>query len=548
MNLGQTMNNLLELVHIEHTRSTSARRQFIADTAKRTLDKESKLLEKYSSILGESKEKFDDENYLDEYSPDNAIVFQNALNDFRQEVRQLLSDVCNSLEGKTEAEKRVSSENMKLRTDLKRFEADLIHYRQTKEAAVAEKNTIAATCQKLQEQLDQKSKSILDLQREGTVSLWKREKEKLTVGLKSRENVLETKIRRLQEDHENSTHRMKEKIHRLQSQLSLHKMNQSRGETTRERSYTSMSSHGSNSSMSTHSGSIGLMPPVNYTSIRDVVEIKRQLFHTERTLIVASSELRKQQHYFCGIVRGIEKDLDLIKSKSGAFIDPKDKDFVKFWERLSNIVQSVEEGQLSSVRKGLPGHYQGLTLLPSSLKNETVEKSEKLLKSDLTQDLEYSDSAMDGLKNEKVNPSLLRWREGNDAQSKVLFDVVKDVRREHPSLVSEDGDIHWEVVARYFPDLIRDKVNLYHAIFTKIDTNYDGKLDTTEILQNVPYLLGKRANMKDISEVLDEVDKDNSGTIDFFEFLLFSQKLEKGAATSKLFRRRSTIKRESECG
>ncbi|EDO45268.1 predicted protein [Nematostella vectensis] len=112
------------------------------------------------------------------------------VNSILSDIKSIRTDLVGHIQEKTEAEENIAKENFKLRLDLQREQAESMHQRQNHDYAVTEKNTVLATCRKLEEQLDERSRQIQQLQREGTVSLWQREKAKVVQDIKSKSTLL----------------------------------------------------------------------------------------------------------------------------------------------------------------------------------------------------------------------------------------------------------------------------------------------------------------------------------------------------------------------
>eukprot|EP00358_Blepharisma_japonicum_P004859 CAMPEP_0202942868 /NCGR_PEP_ID=MMETSP1395-20130829/3107_1 /ASSEMBLY_ACC=CAM_ASM_000871 /TAXON_ID=5961 /ORGANISM="Blepharisma japonicum, Strain Stock R1072" /LENGTH=196 /DNA_ID=CAMNT_0049639601 /DNA_START=170 /DNA_END=757 /DNA_ORIENTATION=- len=56
-------------------------------------------------------------------------------------------------------------------------------------------------------------------------------------------------------------------------------------------------------------------------------------------------------------------------------------------------------------------------------------------------------------------------------------------------------------------------------IFIAMDTNHDGKLSRDELMEQFVKIMGAEAADEEVTRIMAEVDTDNSGFIDYFEFL-----------------------------
>lgn len=75
--------------------------------------------------------------------------------------------------------------------------------------------------------------------------------------------------------------------------------------------------------------------------------------------------------------------------------------------------------------------------------------------------------------------------------------------------------------------------------FKRFDTNDDLNLDTQELLRAIPDTLGRMATTEEIKEAMLEVDIDDSGTVDFFEFLCVARLISQGKGEARLFKKKT---------
>jgi len=66
-----------------------------------------------------------------------------------------------------------------------------------------------------------------------------------------------------------------------------------------------------------------------------------------------------------------------------------------------------------------------------------------------------------------------------------------------------------------------EKKNKLRDVFTEFDKNGDGELDRDELIEGYQKLLGsKEKAIKEVDEVLEKIDINKNGSIDFTEFLM----------------------------
>ena len=73
-------------------------------------------------------------------------------------------------------------------------------------------------------------------------------------------------------------------------------------------------------------------------------------------------------------------------------------------------------------------------------------------------------------------------------------------------------------ISRDFPEFKLDEIEEYKAHFLRLDADGSGDLDIFEV-QRMYEGLGQTKTNLELREIIAEVDEDNSGTIDFREFL-----------------------------
>lgn len=355
------------------------------------------------------------------------------------------------------------------------------------------------------------------LQIESTVVLWNREKQRLIGNIHSREKGLEQELRSATGDADDTKFRLEKKIEDLQNKLHLMKVRNSKNGITNQ----------------------------------DAGKLQRNLFLKERLFVVAESELKKQQVYYLGLLKGLQKDYRIVKAARKACEDNNNNEETdttnnekfeakerEFDVRMEKVIDAISKGEITKLRSSLPSHYLGLNVVlqggPAKAAHE--KKTEFIVK--------VSDENID-LDNSDLGASLVKWRLGNE-QLPSLGKLLRDIQREHPSFVDKQGRLQVKDAQAYFPMMTQDKIINYFNIFQTWDDNGDLTLDTSEILHNLPGMLGYMSTTEEVADAIREIDIDESGTIDFYEFLLLTKMLESGEGNSKFFQKNDLLKVTSQ--
>lgn len=350
--------------------------------------------------------------------------------------------------------------------------------------------------------------------------LWNREKQRLIGNIHSREKGLEQELWSSTSNADETRFRLEKRIEDLQDKLSLMKVRSSK----------------------------------NGISKQDAEKLQRNLFLKERLFVVAESELRKQQIYYLGLLKGLQKDYHVLKAvqkkseeKQNNDNNNNDDDTTKendqreeqkrqeFDIRMEKVIEALSKGEITKLRSSLPSHYLGVSVVLQGGpgKGAQERKAEFIVKvsEDIVKDIDNSD----------LGASLVKWRLG-DEELPSLGKLLRDIQREHPSFVDAEGRLQVKEVRAYFPTLTEDRIINYFNVFQTWDDNGDLTLDTSEILHNLPGILGYMSTTEEVADAIREIDIDESGTIDFYEFLLLMKMLESGEGKSKFFQKNDFLK------
>lgn len=354
------------------------------------------------------------------------------------------------------------------------------------------------------------------------MSLWKREKQKLIGSISSRERDIEKQLESTSTEAEDSKNRLERKIEDLQNKL--------RKEQVRSSTRGSMS------------GPDGTL-------------LRRNLFLKERLYVVAENEIRRQQQYYFGLLKGLQRDYEIaqsvIKSTYEEMIAQVQNPYSqesgdilakgpvqRFTERLKRIVKSVADGTVTQVRTYLPSHYLSADLP----KNAPIKRFPEKSSSAATFVVKISPEEEANLERTDLGRYLVKWRLGDEDNQPTLGKLLRDIQKEHPKFVDDDGRLLIKEAVNYFPNVGEEKISHYFSIFSMWDDNGDYSLDTTEILQNLPGMLGYLSSTEEVADAVREIDIDESGTIDFYEFLLLIKLLQEGGGKASFFQKNDLIK------
>ncbi|RMX51012.1 hypothetical protein pdam_00018448 [Pocillopora damicornis] len=487
-----------------------------SESAKRRLDLEIEKLKTLQQQLEKEPQKIDlfEENLKDVQEYDKFYI--QYVNHVSQDLENLKNSIIQYIQEKTKAEQLLAKENMKLKLDFQREQAESMHQQQKHEYAVAEKNTVLATCRKLEEQLEERGKQIQQLQREGTVSLWQREKAKLIKDVHSSEERLAKELKETKDQLEDTKSRLNQRIMELMDQVKYLKMEKD-----------------------VKNGTVRTCGAVPHVSSSEMEKIKQQLFLKDRLLVVAEGEIQKQQKYYVGFISGLSRDFRIMLERQHLTVKEYNKDQKAYASMLNKMYVAAKEGTLTEFRATLPSHYLGIN---EDLSGHPLGKKLSRPFEDLElhlQEVEDSEFRID------INhPLLTGWREGRSASAREnvrkFSKKSSKVTGVHPRLVDTKlGKPLIKEAKEHFPEWSDEEIQMMFEQFKRFDTNDDFNLDTQELLRAIPDTLGRMATTEEIKEAMLEVDIDDSGTVDFFEFLCVARLISQGKGEAKLFKKKT---------
>ncbi|KAJ7378192.1 hypothetical protein OS493_024139 [Desmophyllum pertusum] len=490
-----------------------------SESAKRKLDLEIEKLKALQQQLEKEPHKVDlfqdTENLKDAQEYDKFYV--QYINHVSQDLENLKNSIIQYIQEKTKAEQLLTKENMKLKLDLQREQAESMHQQQKHEYAVAEKNTVLATCRKLEEQLEDRGKQIQQLHREGTVSLWQREKAKLIKDVQSSEERLAKELQETKDQLTDTKSRLNQRIMELMDQVK----------------YLKLEKHVKNGTVRAHGG----VPNVHSS---EVEKTKQQLFLKDRLLVVAEGEIQKQQKYYVGFISGLSRDFRIMLERQNLTVKEYNKDQKAYASMLNKMYVAAKEGTLTDFRATMPSHYLGIN---EDLSGHPLGK--KLSRPFQDLELHLKEVEDTEFRVDINHPLLTGWREGRSPSAKANArkfskSISSKVTGIHPRLVDKRiGKPLLKEAKEHFPEWSDKELQEMFDQFRRFDTNDDYNLDTQELLRAIPDTLGRMATTEEIKEAMLEVDIDDSGTVDFFEFLCVARLISQGKGEAALFKKKT---------
>ncbi|XP_071489525.1 uncharacterized protein [Diadema antillarum] len=412
-------------------------------------------------------------------------------------------------------------------------------------AQEATENAGKYTVPVLQQQLKEKQEQIAQLQRNGTVQLWDKEKTKLMEASKKREEKLTKELEEMTTKYEDMKEKLTEKLRETEEKLKIQKMKDSLDKKI-----------------------------VNRNDLELEVEgLKRKIYSMEKDIRRLEDEIINQQKLAVGCFKGIQKDFKILvdRQEEGKF---KKIDAKRFKKILNAIYDGAKEGQLDITKADLPLHY---IALPEDLTGHPIKKSigkslvlRPVVRHHLIplQDSEKSNSntaspepSPPGSPRTKDSDRRLQPIDGSEMEESEERDVLGagpekafkkaeavKKRREsrvllsptqlpHPDLVDlSNGHLNIELAAKYFPELTERQIKDHFQQFKQYDTSDDLMLDFTEVVRAIHSTVGNFYSAAQIKEAMLEIDADGNDTVDFFEYLTIALMVTNKRGRSEVFR------------
>ncbi|CAC5405681.1 unnamed protein product [Mytilus coruscus] len=372
----------------------------------------------------------------------------------------------------------------------------------------------------MEKMVEEKTNKITELLKDKTVQLSAKEKEKLLENANKKIEELEEEIMEMKASKQRATRRMS----CIDDQNKILKLKQER------------TSYGGGSD--------------------EVQQLKREIYVKDKDIAHLEDQFYSEQKVVLGIIGGIRTDvkyLELMSSKlciipcvqvfrtdvnilsEKFYIEEehiRDPDFVKLTKYIDKIYNSAAEGRLAIIKNMLPPHY---TYYDKELKVRKLRRLSKaasvphMIPTEIRTPLPTIGAALGTLGSNTSNGEITSIPETPTPTRKL------DVVCENPVIINPNtGRVNSMVYLQHFPHMAQNFVLDHWKKFKEYDTDNDSALDlleVTKILQNI----GCQYTPDQIEEAIEEVDRDNSHTLDFFEYLLVVDKITKKSGKGKLF-------------
>eukprot|EP00128_Syssomonas_multiformis_P008941 Colp12_sorted_trinity150504_noHs@31464 len=110
---------------------------------------------------------------------------------------------------------------------------------------------------------------------------------------------------------------------------------------------------------------------------------------------------------------------------------------------------------------------------------------------------------------------------------KAFWDSVIQAREEAQMKKMRVAEANYAEIAERWPHWSEEDVHYFHRQFKKFDKNQDKSIDFNELCMMLDEL-GDRSTLQERQKSFAEQDADNSGAIDFEEFLVLIDKVQRG--------------------
>ncbi|XP_064651601.1 uncharacterized protein LOC135502581 [Lineus longissimus] len=429
-----------------------------------------------------------------------------------------------------------------LQVELLRYQEENMEMKWKNSQEKAELLAVKSSMTQLQKNLKGKQEDINQLQRDGTVQLWEKEKHRILEAADKREKELTAEVDRLKKENEDMKEKFTRRLIESDDQFKRLKMKQELQ-----------------------------LKPTNDQKDKEMDLLNKKVYLLEKDLTSMEQEFLKYQKYYCAITHGIQRDFKILcerfqKKANQDEVSGPDKltrrDMSRLAERLSTIFASMMQGRLLLMLADLPDHYlmlekdmkpvsvRKLSLAYTSNKNSptnppghipdksptaiALENAEKMLI--------RRESRKHMTPRERRASVQERQTSADNGASETIIEKGPGADDElpleaHPELVyRETNRVNFIACMRYFPHMGRDYVFDQWEQFQKYDANGDYALDLTEMMTAMTSTIGQQFNAQQIKEAMIEVDIDGSDTIDFYEYLTIANMLSQKTGKSNVFR------------
>ncbi|XP_019616991.1 PREDICTED: uncharacterized protein LOC109464448 isoform X2 [Branchiostoma belcheri] len=248
-------------------------------------------------------------------------------------------------------------------------------------------------------------------------------------------------------------------------------------------------------------------------------DITRDLLSEKKKIYQMEKEINAHQKYFLACVNGLRTDVRFMTDNEAPMVR----------QRLELVHDAILDGQFSILSGKLPAHY-------SASEDDIRMPLGKMIK----------EAAKPPPPAESNGPSststIKEHEEPDDTSSEQTFD------KEHPELINRaTGRLDMYTALKCFPHMKEPEMKHHFDMFTKYDKSRDFNLDMGELVRALMTVApGVKFTAAQIKELMKEVDVDDTGTIDFYEYLIIYNLLTKEGGKSEIFHREmSTASKEN---
>ncbi|KAK3095236.1 hypothetical protein FSP39_011993 [Pinctada imbricata] len=259
----------------------------------------------------------------------------------------------------------------------------------------------------------------------------------------------------------------------------------------------------------------------------DVDKLKREIYMKDKDISHLECELYEQQKLFVGMLAGLRTDINILSEK---FYDEKsmqrDPQFVTLVKAAEKVFNGASEGNLKQTKMLLPPHY---TFHDKDVNLKRVRRLSRV------SELPKLIPPIEEVQNRTTISN------GNDRLQSSLPVVA-----ENPVIIDpKTGTLNGIIYLKYFSHMSRKFVLDHWTKFKDFDRNGDLSLDLEEVIILLKDLHCDYT-VDQIEEAMSEVDRDNNHCLDFYEYLLVVEKINRKTGNAKLFKQGLSKQKNSE--
>eukprot|EP00058_Branchiostoma_floridae_P007988 XP_002593476.1 hypothetical protein BRAFLDRAFT_119517 [Branchiostoma floridae] len=246
--------------------------------------------------------------------------------------------------------------------------------------------------------------------------------------------------------------------------------------------------------------------------LAQIEAIKAENSETKARLQGRIKEINAHQKYFLACVNGLRTDVRFMTDNEAPMVR----------QRLELVHDAILDGQFSILSGKLPAHY-------SASEDDIRMPLGKMIK----ESAKPAPAESNGPSSTGTNSTIKEHDEPDDTSSEQTFD------KEHPELINRaTGRLDMYTALKCFPHMKESELKHHFDMFVKYDKSRDFNLDMGELVRALMTVApGVKFTAAQIKELMKEVDVDDTGTIDFYEYLIIYNLLTKEGGKSEIFHR-----------